>query len=64
MATIDVFNMKREKVGSLDLADEVFGAEVKEHLFYEVVKAQLASRRPGTGSAKNRRAVAGSSKKL
>ena len=64
MATIDVFNMKREKVGSLDLADEVFGAEVKEHLFYEVVKAQLASRRQGTGSAKNRSAVAGSSKKL
>ena len=43
MATFDVFNMKREKVGSIDLADEVFGAEVKEHLFYEVVKAQLAS---------------------
>ena len=43
MATFDVFNLKREKVGSIDLADEVFGAEVKEHLFYEVVKAQLAS---------------------
>ena len=64
MATIDVFNMKREKVGSLDLADEVFGAEVKEHLFYEVVKAQLASRRQGTASAKNRSAVSGSTKKL
>ena len=64
MATIDVFNMKREKVGSIDLADEVFGAEVKEHLFYEVVKAQLASRRQGTASAKERSAVSGSSKKL
>ena len=48
MATIDVYNMKREKVGSVELADEVFGTEVKEHLFYEVVKAQLASRRQGT----------------
>ena len=47
MATFDVFNMKREKVGSIDLADEVFGAEVKEHLFYEVVKAQLASQAAG-----------------
>ena len=44
---VDVFNLKREKVGELDLSDEVFGAEVKEHLFYEVVKAQLASRRAG-----------------
>ena len=63
MATLDVFNLKREKVGSIDLADEVFAAEVKEHLFYEVVKAQLASRRAGT-AAKNRSAVAGSTKKL
>src|SRR6185295_19598875 len=64
MATIDVFNLKREKVGTLDLADEVFAAEVKEHLFYEVVKAQLASKRQGTAAAKNRSAVSGSTKKL
>src|ERR1700689_4572970 len=64
MTTFDVFNMEREKVGSLDLSDEVFGAEVKEHLFYEVVKAQLASRRQGTACAKNRSAVSGSTKKL
>ncbi|MGH7436792.1 MAG: 50S ribosomal protein L4 [Polyangiaceae bacterium] len=64
MATFDVFNMNREKVGSIDLADEVFGAEVKEHLFYEVVKAQLASKRQGTQAAKNRSAVSGSTKKL
>ena len=64
MAKIDVFNMKREKVGSLDLSDEVFATEVKEQLFYEVVKAQLASRRQGTASAKERSAVSGSSKKL
>ena len=64
MAKIDVFNMKREKVGSLDLSDEVFGTEVKEQLFYEVVKAQLASRRQGTASAKERSAVSGSTKKL
>jgi len=64
MATIDVYNMKREKVGSVELADEVFATEVKEQLFYEVVKAQLASRRQGTACAKNRSAVSGSSKKL
>ena len=64
MAKIDVFNMKHEKVGSVELADEVFATEVKEHLFYEVVKAQLASRRQGTQCAKNRSAVSGSTKKL
>ncbi len=64
MATVDVYNLKREKVGTVDLADEVFAAEVKEHLFYEVVKAQLASKRQGTAAAKNRSAVAGSTKKL
>src|SRR6478736_3241334 len=64
MATVDVYNLKREKVGTLDLADEVFAAEVKEHLFYEVVKAQLASKRQGSATAKNRSAVSGSTKKL
>jgi large subunit ribosomal protein L4 len=64
MATVDVYNLKREKVGTVDLADEVFAAEVKEHLFYEVVKAQLASARQGTAAAKNRSAVSGSTKKL
>jgi large subunit ribosomal protein L4 len=64
MATLDVFNLKREKVGSIDLSDDVFATEVKEQLFYEVVKAQLASRRQGTQAAKERSAVSGSSKKL
>lgn len=61
---VTVYNLKREPVGEIDLSDEVFGAEVKEHLFYEVVKAQLASRRAGTKATKERSAVSGSSKKL
>lgn len=61
---VTVYNLKRESVGELDLSDEVFGAEVKEQLFYEVVKAQLASRRAGTKATKERSAVAGSTKKL
>ncbi|WP_437600812.1 50S ribosomal protein L4 [Sorangium sp. So ce590] len=61
---VTVYNLKREQVGELDLSDEVFGTEVKEHLFYEVVKAQLASRRSGTKATKERSAVSGSSKKL
>ena len=61
---LTVYNLKREQVGEIELADEVFGAEVKEQLFYEVVKAQLASRRAGTKATKERSAVAGSSKKI
>lgn len=64
MPNVDVFNLKREKVGEIQLSDEVFGTEVKEQLFYEVVKAQLASRRSGTAAAKERAAVRGTSKKM
>jgi large subunit ribosomal protein L4 len=61
---VTVYNLKREPVGEIDLSDDVFAAEVKEQLFYEVVKAQLASRRSGTKATKERSAVAGSTKKL
>jgi large subunit ribosomal protein L4 len=64
MAKLDVYNLKREKVGELELADEVFAADVKEHLFHEVVTAQLASRRAGTRAGKERAAVRGSSSKM
>lgn len=64
MAKVDVFNLQREKVGELELADEVFAAEIKEQLLHEVVVAQLASRRAGTKAAKERAAVAGSKKKI
>ncbi|HEY2409883.1 MAG TPA: 50S ribosomal protein L4 [Polyangiaceae bacterium] len=64
MAKVDVYNLKREKVGDIDLSDEVFATDVKEHLVHEVVVAQLASRRAGTHAAKERAAVSGSSKKI
>lgn len=64
MPTVDVYNLKREKVGTLALSDEVFAAEVKEHLLHEVVVAQLASRRAGTKAGKERAAVRGSKRKM
>jgi large subunit ribosomal protein L4 len=64
MAKIKIRNLQGEGVGVLELADEVFGAEVNEVLLYEVVKAQLASKRAGTADTKNRSEVSGSSKKL
>jgi large subunit ribosomal protein L4 len=61
---LPVYNLKREEVGQLEVADEVFATDVKEHLLWEIVKAQLASRRQGTKATKERSAVRGSSKKL
>jgi large subunit ribosomal protein L4 len=64
MPTVDVLNLKRDKVGSLNLSDDVFGAEVANHLMHEVVTAQHASQRAGTSAAKERAAVRGSSRKI
>ncbi len=63
MATIDVLNLSGAKVGTLDLADEVFGA-VNEDLLWEAVQAYRASSRAGTHATKNRKLVSGSGKKL
>ena len=64
MPTVDLFNLKRDKVGSLSLRDDVFGVEVAEHVMHEVVQAQLATKRAGTSAAKERAAVRGSSHKI
>src|SRR5712672_955404 len=63
MATLDVINLEKQKVGTIDLPDEIVNAPVDEYLFYEVVKAQLASRRAGTVGVKNRSLVSGGGKK-
>ncbi|MGE0591493.1 MAG: 50S ribosomal protein L4 [Vicinamibacterales bacterium] len=61
--TVDVVNQQNEKVGSLDLRDEVFGGRVKVDLIHEsVVRANAADRR-GTHATKNRALVSGSGKK-
>ena len=60
---IDIVNIEGKKVGDLEVADAVFGAEVKEHLLWEVVKAQRAGRRAGTHSTKTRANVRGGGKK-
>jgi large subunit ribosomal protein L4 len=63
MAKFDVYDLERKKVGEIELADAVFAGEVNEHLFYEVVKAKLASDRSGTHAVKNRSLVSGGGKK-
>jgi large subunit ribosomal protein L4 len=63
MANIDVLNLSGEKVGSLELADEIFGQQ-NEALLWEAVKHYRASLRQGTAATKNRKLVSGSGKKL
>jgi large subunit ribosomal protein L4 len=63
MAQIDVFDISRNRVGQIDVSDDVFNTDIKEYLIHEAVKIQLANRRAGTASVKNRAAVAGGGKK-
>lgn len=60
---LDVVDTQGNKVGQIDVADDVFGCEVKEHLLWEMVKAQRAARRAGTHDTKTRADVRGGGKK-
>ena len=64
MPTVDVVDLNNQKVGQLELADDVFGAEVNESLLYEAVRQYQAGLRSGTHKTKVRSEVAGSGKKL
>ena len=59
MPTCDLYNLQKKKVGTLKLHDHIFGAPVKPHLFHEVTTWQLATKRRGTASTKERAAVRG-----
>jgi large subunit ribosomal protein L4 len=63
MATIDIHNLSGAKVGTLDLADEIFGA-VNEDLLWEAVRHYRAGQHQGTHATKARWQVSGSGKKL
>lgn len=59
----EVVNIQGKSVGTVDVADEVFMAPVREHLLWEVVNAQRASWRRGTHSTKKRDEVRGGGRK-
>jgi large subunit ribosomal protein L4 len=60
---LDVVNKENQKVGSVDVNDEVFGGRVNAHLMWESVVHANAARRRGTHATKNRALVSGSGKK-
>src|SRR5215468_5680401 len=63
MAKIDVLNLDGKRVGTLELADEVFGG-VNEALLWEAVKQYRSAQRAGTHATKNKKLVSGAGKKL
>lgn len=64
MAIVDVYNLQKEKVGEIQLRDEVFNVPIKKHVLHQVVVSQLAGRRSGTASTKGRSEVKASGRKL
>lgn len=63
MPSIDVVDLTNKKVGEVELAEAVFGAQVSEPLLYEAVRHYLACNRAGTHKTKTRAEVSGSGRK-
>jgi large subunit ribosomal protein L4 len=59
MSTVDIYNIKKEKVGEIGLNEKVFDLEVKEYLLHDVVRMQRAAKRAGTACTKTRVEVRG-----
>ncbi len=63
MPTLEVFNQKKEKVGTVNLNDAIYATEINRALVHQVIKAQLADRRQGTAKTKVKSEVRGGGKK-
>lgn len=59
-----VYNIEKEKVGEIELADEIFNTPPNMALLYEAVKMQMTNRRQGDAASKNRALVSGSTRKI
>ena len=63
MANVSVYNMGGQEVGTIEVSDSVFGAEIKENLVHLAVVQHLAAMRQGTQKAKTRSEVSGGGRK-
>lgn len=63
MATATVYGWEKDKSGTVELPDEVFGVPWRADIVQSVIKWQLATRRSGTHNAKTRADVSGGGKK-
>lgn len=64
MVKAPLFNIEGEKIGEIDLPEDIFGVKVNKHLLWEYVKMYLANQRVGTASTKTRGEVRGSRRKI
>ena len=64
MPVVDVVNLDGKKVGQVELADAVFGAEINRHLLHEASRWYLAGLRRGTHKTKEKSEVSGAGRKL
>ncbi len=64
MPVVDVMNLTGKKVGTVDLADDVFSAKVNRNLLHEAVRHHLAGLRSGTHKTKDKSEVSGAGRKL
>jgi large subunit ribosomal protein L4 len=59
MTTLAVYDIGNQKVSDIELDDRIFDAKINPALFYDVIRMNLASKRKGTASTKNRALVRG-----
>ena len=64
MPVVDVKNLEGKKVGTVELADDVFSVKVNENLLHETVRHYLAGERSGTHKTKDKSEVSGAGRKL
>lgn len=64
MPVVEVKNLDGKRIGTLELADEVFSAKVNQNLLHEAVRHHLAGERAGTHKTKEKSEVSGSGRKL
>ena len=63
MLNVNVYNMKGEVCGSMELSEKIFGAEVNSSVLHTVVRAYLLNQRQGTQSTLTRAEVSGGGRK-
>ncbi|MDI6753429.1 MAG: 50S ribosomal protein L4 [Thermodesulfobacteriota bacterium] len=63
MVKIDIIDINRQKISEMEVGDHLLHEPEKPHLIYDVVRRQLACRRSGTASTKERSFVSGGGRK-
>jgi len=60
----DVLTLDNKKAGKIDLAEDIFGVEVRRDILHRVVRWQLAKRRSGNHKTKQRAEINGTTAKM